>query len=93
EPPEGAGIPELPEGYETHWMGSNTYYHCNGAYYRHDPIKKTYLVTRPPEGLIVNSLPFGFETIISGGSKRFFYMGVYYTPVTQNGLVVYKVAK
>ena len=89
----GAEIEELPEGYETLYLGETPYYYYHGTYYRYHPDRQVYVVIKVPPGLELRTMPYGYETVMVGGTKHFLYRGVYYRPVMRGGVTVYKVVK
>lgn len=88
--PIGSTLKDLPKGYVTLIVKSNTYYYYAGNYYQDN--KGGYVVITAPKGAVVNALPEGTKTEIVDGSTYYVCNGIWYQAVaTSNGKQNYTV--
>lgn len=90
-PPDGAGIPYLPNGYSTLVLGSDTFYYFGGIFYYHDG--NSYIITQAPPGAVVYDLPEGCTDVVVGNISYLQYNNTLFQPIVLNGRNAYEVVE
>jgi len=90
-PPIGAVVNYLPEGYETVYVGNDTFYYYAGTFYV--SINPGFEVVQAPVGAVISQLPSGAVYQQINGEDILVYNNVYYQPISQNGYDAYEVVQ
>ena len=85
----GMRFASRPAGIVVSFGGLNFIYD-NGVFF--SAIGNGFEVVRPRIGMIVPSLPMGHSVIIRNGAKHYVHNGVIYSPMSRNGMIVFRVA-
>ncbi len=91
QPPIGAVVSYLPNGYLTIPMGDDTYYYYAGVFYL--PQGNGYRIVPGPIGAIVTEIPQGASEQNINGQNYLLYNNTYYEPISQNGQDAYEVVQ
>ncbi len=88
-PPDGATIPQPPDGAIPIYAGGVTYYYAGGAFYVQQP-DGSYAIVAAPIGVVVPELPPGAVQVNINGNTAYQFDTVYYEPVFLNGVTQYQ---
>jgi hypothetical protein len=88
-PPQGAVVPQPPDGAIEIDAGGQAYYYAGGAFYLQQP-DGTYAVAPTPIGVVVPELPPGAIQVSVNGTVAYQFNGIYYEPVFADGVTQYQ---
>jgi len=81
-------IDNLPEGFNTIILGTETFYYFNGTFFQKIVRDAKYAVVSPPIGAVVFNLPEGHQYMLIDGRAFYVVGGVYYKKVLNGYKVI-----